>query len=453
MKEDSRDPWIRTIAIAFASIGGTSFRGADLTNADFTGATLKSTDFRDFYNNSTKLIRTCWQQVKKLNSVRLGKTYLMNTQVRQLLITGQGQNKNFYRLVLRYVNLHGSNLENTSFIDTDFYQSSLKEANLSRTILVRTNLGKADLRGANLTGSCIQDWVITESTQLDGIICDYVYLKWVNGDKRDQIPPRGKFKEGGFVTFVRYILETVELYHEKDINPRLALTVLKKMSRDYEESLDIVALGKRGERVFIQVKVSENIIRENFKEDYYFRYNSNLKLWSGNIHHFPPTVNSFIEKKITEIALEKADDFVFVDAKYVEGNYTENYQGEVNMSGEHHIQVGRDYRETHVSDEATYVEGDYYNNAESKRILAQVAAEIQQLLEELSQTYPITTTTEQMAVATKAIQQIESNPDLKQKVINAAKEGGLAGFEKAIDNPIGALITGAIKGWLEAKAE
>ena len=58
-----------------------------------------------------------------------------------------------------------------------------------------------------------------------------------------------------------------------------------------------------------------------------------------------------------------------------------------------------------------------------------------------------------MAVATKAIQQIESNPDLKQKVINAAKEGGLAGFEKAIDNPIGALITGAIKGWLEAKAE
>ena len=109
MKEDSRDPWIRTIAIAFASIGGTSFRGADLTNADFTGATLKSTDFRDFYNNSTKLIRTCWQQVKKLNSVRLGKTYLMNTQVRQLLITGQGQNKNFDRLDLRDVNLHGSN--------------------------------------------------------------------------------------------------------------------------------------------------------------------------------------------------------------------------------------------------------------------------------------------------------------------------------------------------------
>ena len=92
------------------------------------------------------------------------------------------------------------------------------------------------------------------------------------------------------------------------------------------------------------------------------------------------------------------------------------------------------------------------NETEQKN-LAKTAAEIQQLLEQLSQNYPTNTTTEQMVVATKAIEQIESNPDLKQKVINAAKEGGLAAFEKALDNPIGAFSIGAIKGWLEAKAE
>ena len=58
-----------------------------------------------------------------------------------------------------------------------------------------------------------------------------------------------------------------------------------------------------------------------------------------------------------------------------------------------------------------------------------------------------------MVVAAEAINQIESNPTMKQKVINAVKEGGLAAFEKAIDNPAGAFIVGAIKGWKEIEPE
>ncbi|MCC5653935.1 hypothetical protein LC609_29990 [Nostoc sp. XA013] len=64
-----------------------------------------------------------------------------------------------------------------------------------------------------------------------------------------------------------------------------------------------------------------------------------------------------------------------------------------------------------------------------------------------------TTTSQQMVVAAEAINRIESNPILKKRVINAVKEGGLAAFEKAIDNPAGAFIVGAIKGWQEVEAE
>jgi CHASE3 domain sensor protein len=88
---------------------------------------------------------------------------------------------------------------------------------------------------------------------------------------------------------------------------------------------------------------------------------------------------------------------------------------------------------------------------EQKQTLAEAAKEIQQLLEELSQTYPTKTTSEQMVVASKAIDRIESNPTWKKRLVNAAKEGGLAAFEKAIDKPVGAFIVNAIKGWQEAE--
>lgn len=58
-------------------------------------------------------------------------------------------------------------------------------------------------------------------------------------------------------------------------------------------------------------------------------------------------------------------------------------------------------------------------------------------------------TSDQMVVAAEVVKRIENNPTMKQKVVNAIKEGGLAAFEKAIDNPAGAFITGAIKGWQE----
>mgnify|MGYP001825225264 CR=1 FL=1 len=283
------------------------------------------------------------------------------------------------------------------------------------------------------------------------------------------MPPRGKFKAGGFVTFVRYILETVELYHEKDINPRLALTVLQKMSNDYDEPFDIVALGKKGERVFIQVKVSENITRENFKEDYYSRYDTDLKLWSGNIHQLPPAVDSFIEKRISEIASERTDEFVFVDAIYTEGNHTEIYQGEVNLSGDRQIEIKEgNYNEN--------IEGNYYEqsgnfgighmsggeikgnakvggviNEAEKPNLADAATEIQQLLEQLSETYPTTTSREKNIVIGEAVDQIENNPTLKAKVINALKAGGTEAFKEAVNHPLVNILVATIEGWQDAE--
>lgn len=97
----------------------------------------------------------------------------------------------------------------------------------------------------------------------------------------------------------------------------------------------------------------------------------------------------------------------------------------------------------------TYIQGHYYAKGESKN-LAVAAAEIQALLQQLESTYP---NSGQRLIAEKAVRHIENNPKLQQRVINAVKEGGLAAFEKAIDNPTGAFLTGAIKGWQDVETD
>ncbi len=89
-------------------------------------------------------------------------------------------------------------------------------------------------------------------------------------------------------------------------------------------------------------------------------------------------------------------------------------------------------------------------NEQDEQDLVEAAAKIQTLIQQLEQTYPTNTTTEQMVLAAKAIEQIESNPTWKQKVIAAFKQGSLKAIET---HPIGAFIVGAIRGWLEHQAK
>ncbi|NER00447.1 MAG: hypothetical protein F6K30_27745 [Cyanothece sp. SIO2G6] len=79
--------------------------------------------------------------------------------------------------------------------------------------------------------------------------------------------------------------------------------------------------------------------------------------------------------------------------------------------------------------------------------LAEAAADIQALLQQLEQSYPANSMTEKMTMATAVVEQIESNPSLKQKAVNALVAGGTKVLEAAIDHPVAAFIVGAIEEW------
>ena len=87
-----------------------------------------------------------------------------------------------------------------------------------------------------------------------------------------------------------------------------------------------------------------------------------------------------------------------------------------------------------------------YNEAPSQD-LAEAAAEIQTLLDQLSQTYPTNTNKEKMIIVGEAVDQIENNPTFKAKVINALKAGGVEAFKEAVDHPLVNILMATIDGW------
>ncbi len=91
-----------------------------------------------------------------------------------------------------------------------------------------------------------------------------------------------------------------------------------------------------------------------------------------------------------------------------------------------------------------------YNYPVKRQNLAEAAEEIQQLLDQLSQTNPTTTTREKMTVVAEAVDQIENNLTLKEKVINAVKAGEVEVLKEAIDNPLTSILMATIEGWRES---
>ncbi|MEH1785134.1 MAG: pentapeptide repeat-containing protein [Nostoc sp.] len=319
MKGDEKYSSLRNIAIAFAATGGTSFRGANLTNADFTQATLKSTDLRN-----TILICSRWHQAKMLDRVRPGSTYLQNSQVRQLLVTGQGQDKNFYRENLRGINLQSANLADASFIGADLSEANLQDADLSRAKLKQTQLDGTDLTGATLTGAFIEDWGITNTTKLHGVRCEYVFMRLPTKEDPDPLrKPDNKqevFADGDFADFIQPIFDTLDLYHNQGVDPRAVAIAFKNLAENHPEAeLEIVAMEKRGDdKILLRAKTNPGSDKSQLSAEYFDDYNQ-LKALSQSQQLL------LVEKDKRIISLENMVDTALKQPKF----YT---QGDTNMS-------------------------------------------------------------------------------------------------------------------------
>lgn len=266
-----KDAWALVIVIALAAIGGTSFRHADLTDADFTCATLKSTDFR----NAT-LTRTNLHQSQKLDRARVGNTILIDAKVRDLIVTHRGANQSYIGCNLKGANLVSADLNDADLTEADISGANLQQAWLERANLTKTQALNTNFNQAHLTGACIEAWNIDSTTQLDGAICDYIYLLNNHQERR---PNSGEFAPGEFTKLFEEVLTTVDLIFRNGIDWKafvLSFNAVQAQNEGTELSLQSIA--NKGDGVVVaRLNVSEDADKEKIHSDFMQSYEFALK--------------------------------------------------------------------------------------------------------------------------------------------------------------------------------
>ncbi|MGB5596529.1 MAG: pentapeptide repeat-containing protein [Crocosphaera sp.] len=438
LKGDPREKWIRQTAITFSAISGSSFYGADLTDADFTEATLKSTDFREAI-----LTRTCWRKTQKIDRVRPGNTLLANEAVRDLMVTGKGESQSYQGYDLRGANLKGVNLNYANLKFADLSEATLEKADLEYANLTEVNAVETNFTRAKMTGVCIETWNIDSNTKLDEVDCQFVYLlehPKPKTDDRERRPSSGIFQPGEFTKLFEEVLNTVDLIFQDGVDWKAFVTAFKKLKIENEDvSLEIQSIENKGDGVVVvKVAVPPDTNKEKIHNNFIQEYNSALKSleaeYKAQLEAKDSEINSYyrenvrMEKIINLLATQPIQ--IMSDRRKINThNYTE----------------GNSSRTTNISDQGTNVERDYYNNQETKQNLAEAAGEIQELLEKLSETYPTNTTTGKMKIAGEAIEKIENNPQLKQKLLSAIKAGSLAAIDSMLNHPAASFVIAALE--------
>ncbi len=96
--------------------------------------------------------------------------------------------------------------------------------------------------------------------------------------------------------------------------------------------------------------------------------------------------------------------------------------------------------------------GDIHNYApEQRQTLAEAAAEIQQLFQQLDRTYSTNTPQGQQIAAQEAIKRIENSSTLKARVIGAIKGTSIEAFKQAVDHPLIHIVLAGWEGWQETE--
>ena len=276
--EDKNFALVRIITKAFSAIGGTNFHNADLTDANFNGATLKSTNF-----NGATLTRTCWTNAKRLDRARVGNSILSNAKVRELLVTGNGYNKDYEDCNLRGANLTGANLNKAKLKRADLGEATLHKTDLREANLTEVQALETDFTEAALTGACLEGWNIDDTTKLDRVDCQYVFLlekpnAMGNRERRPHHPDQ-VFQSGEFEKLYKKMINVVQILLRDGINQEAFREAFQKLMEEHPDIsfASLQGIEKKGRDVLVTLELGQTADKAKIEQDFLKPYEQRLK--------------------------------------------------------------------------------------------------------------------------------------------------------------------------------
>lgn len=183
--------------------------GANLTRANLIGAELIGTNLRRTNLSGADLSEANLSRAN-LSGADLSGADLFETKLFETNLSGA----NLSGADLSGADLSGADLSGAYLFfailrNTDLFGSNLREANLLQSQVIYANF-----HSATFTGACIEDWLINNTTNLDGVICEYIYL---DVNKKERRPINGNFEPGEFASLYKKIIENTDLIISKTL--------------------------------------------------------------------------------------------------------------------------------------------------------------------------------------------------------------------------------------------
>ena len=424
--------------LSWAYLCAAKFNQANLNQANLSGAKLKEADLSGANLKGANLSGA------NLDQIKLKEADLSGVKLKEADLSGANLNQ---------AKLKGSDLSGANLSDFNLSGANLKEADLSGANLIRIQALGTNFTTAKLTGACLEDWNINSTTKLGDIDCKYIYLKENQQERR---PSSGEFAPGEFTKLFQKALETVDLIFVDGIDWKAFLSSFQELQTQYgEENISVQAIEKKSGGAFvIRLEVPEEVNKAEIecqaRELYEIklsaleaRYHAELQAKNEQIVIYRQH-NASLENIINMLGNKPIQNIVTVTGTAESKSMSESYKSKYDLSN---AQVGGIVDTAQAGSHPAFNQHNYA----SEQNLAEAAAEIQQLLEQLDKTYSTDTTTDKMTIAAEAIKQIDGNPTLTARILSALKVGSVKAFEQFLSHPAASFVIGALEDWQKTK--
>lgn len=456
-----------------ANLTGTNLSSANLLSAVLIDTNLSSANLRGANLRVTNLFGA------NLSSANLFGANLKGANLSRVNLRGANlvkanlSNVDCSDANLSSANLSGSNLKGFNFSNIDCSGAKLIDVNLSGATLINTNLSGvnlsnalliasqflgSNLTAATLTGACIQDWNINSATQLDDVICKYVYLKgeWSNQKRKcllsDRRPsdPDCIFAPGEFSKLFQKALETVDLIFGDGIDWKAFFQSFQELRSQYDDDdLSIQAIEKKSGGAFVirlevPAEADKGAIESRAKELYERELQLLETQYRAELHAKEREIESYRREStnMMEIAKLLASKPITVEAKAVAENQSNSDTFNTDLR---HANVGNFANK--VQDNARQQTNQHIYASPEKQSLAEAMAEIQTLLKQLDQTNPTATKADKKTFVTAAIPVTR-----RQRAVGALQAGGKTAIAEFLENPYVNVAIAIVEGWRDAGA-